>query len=109
MAEIYSQTKILLAPSIWPEPFGRVCVEAMVNSIPCIVSNRGGLPEVIGDAGITISNIFNIKSWIKAINILNENTQLYQAFSKKSEQRAKKFDFEKQYKKFKLILNHFIS
>jgi len=109
MAEIYSQTKILLAPSIWPEPFGRVCVEAMVNGIPCIVSNRGGLPEVIGDAGITINNIFNIKSWTKAINILNENRQLYQAFSKKSKQRAKKFDFEKQYKKFKSILNPFTS
>ena len=41
-------TRILLAPSVWLEPFGRVAAEAMINGIPPIVGDRGGLPETIG-------------------------------------------------------------
>ena len=52
--EYFALTRILLVPSIWEEPFGRVAAEAMVNGIPPIVSNRGALPDVVehgGDAG----------------------------------------------------------
>lgn len=38
---------ILVCPSIWEEPFGRVVLDAYVAGIPVIVSNRGALPELI--------------------------------------------------------------
>lgn len=38
----------------YPESFCRVAAEAMANGIPVIVSSRGALPEVVGDAGIII-------------------------------------------------------
>ena len=41
-------TKILLVPSVWDEPFGRVAAEAMINGIPPLVGTRGALPDVIG-------------------------------------------------------------
>ncbi len=41
-------TRALLVPSLWDEPFGRVAVEAMVNGIPPLVSDRGALPDVVG-------------------------------------------------------------
>ena len=47
-AEYFALTRVLLVPSIWEEPFGRVAAEAMVNAIPPIVSNRGSLPNVVG-------------------------------------------------------------
>lgn len=47
-----SWTKVLLVPSVWDEPWGRVAAEAMVNGIPPIVSDRGALPEVVGSAGL---------------------------------------------------------
>jgi glycosyltransferase involved in cell wall biosynthesis len=37
-----------VAPSVWEEPFGRVAAEAMINSIPALVSDRGSLPDVLG-------------------------------------------------------------
>jgi glycosyltransferase involved in cell wall biosynthesis len=43
---IYSCTKVLLVPSVWEEPAGRVIVEAMMNGIPPIITDRGGMPEV---------------------------------------------------------------
>jgi glycosyltransferase involved in cell wall biosynthesis len=47
-ADYFALTRILLAPSVWPEPFGRVAAEAMINGIPPLVGDRGALPEVIG-------------------------------------------------------------
>jgi glycosyltransferase involved in cell wall biosynthesis len=47
-ADYFALTRILLVPSVWEEPFGRVAAEAMINAIPPIVSNRGSLPQVIG-------------------------------------------------------------
>jgi glycosyltransferase involved in cell wall biosynthesis len=47
-ADYFALTKILLVPSVWDEPFGRVAAEAMINAIPPIVGNRGSLPHVVG-------------------------------------------------------------
>jgi glycosyltransferase involved in cell wall biosynthesis len=47
-ADYFALTRILLVPSVWEEPFGRVAAEAMINAIPAIVSDRGSLPDVVG-------------------------------------------------------------
>jgi glycosyltransferase involved in cell wall biosynthesis len=47
-ADYFALTRILVVPSVWEEPFGRVAAEAMINAIPPIVSNRGALPQVVG-------------------------------------------------------------
>lgn len=54
MRPIYGRARMLLALSLWWESFGRVAAEAMLNGIPAMVTNRGGLPEVIGNAGLKI-------------------------------------------------------
>jgi glycosyltransferase involved in cell wall biosynthesis len=47
-AEYFALTRLLLVPSVWDEPFGRVAAEAMINGIPPLVGNRGALPYVVG-------------------------------------------------------------
>jgi glycosyltransferase involved in cell wall biosynthesis len=47
-ADYFALTRLLVAPSLWEEPFGRVAAEAMINGIPPLVSNRGSLPQVVG-------------------------------------------------------------
>lgn len=39
--------ELVLVLSKWAEPFGRVAVESMAMGTPCIVSDIGGLPELI--------------------------------------------------------------
>lgn len=51
---IYAATRVLLVPSVWEEPSGRVAGEAMLNGVPPIVSNRGGLPETVGEGGFIL-------------------------------------------------------
>jgi glycosyltransferase involved in cell wall biosynthesis len=52
-ADYFALTRLLIVPSVWEEPFGRVAAEAMINAIPALVSDRGSLPNVIGgDASI---------------------------------------------------------
>ncbi|WP_435162012.1 glycosyltransferase family 4 protein [Halorubrum sp. SY-15] len=68
MREAYAMSKLVVVPSRWEEPFGRVPAEAMVSGIPCAVSNRGGLPEVVGDTGEVVTDIEQTDAWIEAIN-----------------------------------------
>jgi glycosyltransferase involved in cell wall biosynthesis len=43
----FSGIDILLVPSKWQEPFGRVTVEAYAHGIPVVGAQCGGIPEVI--------------------------------------------------------------
>jgi glycosyltransferase involved in cell wall biosynthesis len=50
----WSRCAIGVVPSIWPEPFGIVAIEAMAAGVPIVVSRIGGLPEIVidGESGI---------------------------------------------------------
>jgi glycosyltransferase involved in cell wall biosynthesis len=52
--EIYAETRVLLAPSVVEEAAGRVAAEALVNGIPCIASDRGGLAETLNGGGFVL-------------------------------------------------------
>ena len=47
----FATTRVLLVPSLFLENVGLTACEAMLNGIPVVASTRGGLPEVVGDAG----------------------------------------------------------
>ncbi len=49
-----SRAAIVVVPSRWPEPFGLTALEAMACGAAVLCSPRGGLPEVTGDAAVTI-------------------------------------------------------
>jgi glycosyltransferase involved in cell wall biosynthesis len=43
----YASIDVLVVPSIWAEPFGYVCIEALSFGIPVIAARSGALPEII--------------------------------------------------------------
>jgi len=102
--DFYRVTKIMLVPSLFMESFGRVAAEAMINGIPVIASNRGALPEVIGDAGITLDipaqytpetriapTPEEVEPWVNAIIDLWDNTELYEKLSDMGQIRANRW------------------
>ena len=67
MRRVYARTRVLLIPSIWEEGFGRVVVEAQVSGIPSVASNRAGIPEAVGNAGILLSPDEPVRVWADAV------------------------------------------
>ncbi len=56
----YQKAKIVIIPSLWPEPFGRVALEAIAAGTPIITSNKGALPEITQNRyGISVAPTIN--------------------------------------------------
>ncbi len=53
--DFYRVSRAVLMPSLWRESLGRVAIEAMANGIPVLASDRGALPETLGDAGFVFT------------------------------------------------------
>ena len=51
---LYDQAAALALPSL-EEGFGFPALEAMVVGVPVVASDRGALPEVVGDAGLLVT------------------------------------------------------
>lgn len=67
-------SKIVLMPSLWPEPFGRVAVEAMANGIPTLASATGGLAAVAGEEhGVT--DFADPHAWVERVGELLESKE----------------------------------
>ena len=46
-ADFFPQIDVLIVPSLFREPFGRVAIEAFAHGVPVIAARSGGLPETI--------------------------------------------------------------
>ena len=99
-ADYFALTRILVVPSVWDEPFGRVAAEAMINAIPPLVSNRGSLPHVVGgdfgeggggrvlpvpdwmtDKTTELPSEIEIEPWYEAVCALWDDPALYGSMS----------------------------
>jgi len=49
MAEIYRRAHVVALPSLWPEAFGNVGVEALSHGRPVVAYRVGGIPEWLED------------------------------------------------------------
>lgn len=93
MRPVYARSRVFLGPSIWPEPFGRVFVEAAASGVPSVASERGGIPESVGDGGVLVKDIFDIDAWIEALRRL-EDPATWQSLSDKARAHAERFGVE---------------
>ncbi len=55
--DLFARAAVAVVPSVWAEPFGRTALEAMTCGAAVISSGRGGLPEVTGDAALTVPDV----------------------------------------------------
>lgn len=46
-SEFFERIDALVVPSIWEEPLGRVIYEGYAHGVPSLVSNVGGMPEIV--------------------------------------------------------------
>lgn len=77
MTSVYRHAKILLAPSICEEAWGRVVSEAHVSGIPVVASNRGGLPEALGAGGVVLDPVGPVEEWVRVVKRLWSDADYY--------------------------------
>ncbi len=93
-ADFFALTRILLVPSMFREPFGRVAAEALINGIPPLVSDRGALPETVRGAGRVLPmparmnettqelpTVVEAQPWFDAVCELWDDARTYDAAS----------------------------
>ncbi|MCR3757949.1 glycosyltransferase family 4 protein [Clostridium felsineum] len=90
---LYKNARVFVYPSFY-EGFGLPPLEAMSYSVPCAVSDRSSIPEVVGDAALTF-NPNNINEIAVSINELLEKDDLRNDLLHKSLYRIEKFSWNK--------------
>lgn len=93
VAELLNGAEALLFPSLW-EGFGLPAVEAMKCGAPVISSDRGSLPEIVGDAGLMFNPEVPSDISGKILRFLNEDP-LRESLKKKALERADLFTWER--------------
>ncbi|MBT5971004.1 MAG: glycosyltransferase family 4 protein [Desulfobacula sp.] len=88
MDKMYAWADVVIVPSLKPEPFGLVAIEAMSHARPVIASAHGGLKEILID---------NLTGWLvppgdatAIANILNLLIKKREGIKKKGEQARKR-------------------
>ena len=90
LAELYNESSIVIQPSRY-EAFGLCVLEAMACGDAVIVSNKGGLSEVVGNAGIILPT--NSQLFSKEILKLLDNYRLRERYGRRGVERARKFSW----------------
>ena len=91
-ADFFKTIDVLLVPSLWPEPFGRIVVEAYTHGVPVIASNRGGLREIVKDGQVGFTFDPNHPSkMIECIRKFEENGSLLKRMQQAVIQEAKRY------------------
>jgi glycosyltransferase involved in cell wall biosynthesis len=96
--QLYEQYKIaaaLVVPSVWPEPFGKVGIEAMSVGRPVIASNVGGIAEwlIDGETGYLVPPA-DVEALAEKITLLLGDRVRLQEMSDKAAVHARQFSIE---------------
>ena len=89
---IYNGAELFVYPSLY-EGFGLPPLEAMACGTPVITSNSSSLPEVVGDAGITVDP-YNVNMLASAMRDVITNSELRENMIEQGKDRAKRFNWE---------------
>lgn len=93
LAHLYHAAGVLVTPSHY-EGFGLPALEAMHCGCPVIVSNRGSLPEVVGQAGLLLDADDEV-AWAAAMARVLEDGALRREMVKNGRLQAQTFTWER--------------
>ena len=101
---IYSQTKILMIPSLVDETFCKVAQEGLCNGIPIISSSRGYLPYMLNKVGVIMKTL-EPQKWADKIKTLYHSEKTLKVYSQRARSRyLEKYSEETTRIKFKNLI-----
>ena len=99
---ILLESDVMIVPSIWYEPFGRVVIEGYKYGLPVIGTNIGGISELVNTSvGIKITPGYHkeLNDAIKKVNNRKKVKEYLQNFEKE----ISAYDLNEQILKFEQI------
>ena len=90
MNSFYEELDVFILPSIQPEPFGLVVIEAMDNKLPVVATNHGGPVEIIeNNIDGFLVDYKNAKEMAQVVNKLIKNKELRNYIAANAEKKVK--------------------
>jgi glycogen synthase len=94
LVHLLNRHRIMVIPSVWPEPFGVVALEGIACGCAVIGSEGGGLKEAIGPCGIAFAN-GNERSLAHALKCALQDEGLADSFRRASSKHLERFKARK--------------
>ncbi len=88
---LYADTDVVVFPSCWPEPFGRIALEAMASSTAIIASNIGAIPEVIQPGAGILVPPGDVPTLKEALRRLASDRELRKRMGEEGKKAAKQY------------------
>ena len=105
----YKKADVLIVPSRWEEPFGRIIIEGAQYGLPVIGSDRGGIPEVI--ATLKCGRLFDSNSVRDLVENINYFTSraIIRHYMNNIPRRLNYYSLDKQIDSFEKIYYNILS
>lgn len=94
MRGVYARTRVILAPSLWDEAWGRVITESQLSGIPALAMARGGLPEAVGLGGLLVDGSASIADWEAALSQIWDDPAEYARLSQAALEHAARYEIQ---------------
>lgn len=98
------QMDLVLVPSRWEEPFGRISVEAIYRNKFVLVSGMGGLPETVDFKEDLIVRGGSVNEWQRRIDMVFLSGPINSEYQSELYEKVSKFEIEKQVDALKSFL-----
>jgi glycosyltransferase involved in cell wall biosynthesis len=89
---LYMLAHALAFPS-WIEGFGFPILEAMASGTPVVASDRGSIPEVVGDAGL-LCDVEDVRAFARNLTVVLTQPEEHERLRQLGYQRAAKFTWD---------------
>lgn len=100
---------LVIVPSVWEEPFGRVSAEALQLGRLVLVSDVGGLPETVCHKPCFIVPHNSHQAWVEKINEMKHNKNNYKRELESLISSANRYSIREQSQNFLNTLHKIVS
>jgi glycosyltransferase involved in cell wall biosynthesis len=108
-ADFYGRSWLVLMPSRWPEPFGRMAPEAQSAGVLFMGSALGGIPEAAGDAWIPVEDFEDPEAWVRGIRRLEADPALQDGLRERGREAWRRFERAVQVDRFRARVEDLLS
>lgn len=104
LPELLRTATLFVAPSRWAEPSGLTIGEALATGLPVVASDIGGIPDVVGDAGVLVSPD-DVPALASALAALLEDRPRRDALRDRARSRAQERSWKRSWQQLRHVLD----